>query len=229
MRKDIMIDTNTGAFIHPDNNKRRDVYRATRIEEMEAGMLHKYVYFEVVGKNIRLNKPIHLKLQYTPVMTQAYIRIGNVDDSGRVVFLRNPKNQSLWYPIMMLGKHDYVSKLPLINKDGEFTVMYNQNTSGVDFYSLSEFDFLVDGSAYQDAKVLINANKGSIYRFPTAGVGIHGFLHSSIDDSLLGSEIQRELNDDGMYVNNLIIANTDTVKLDINEINRGYDDGEKNK
>lgn len=226
-RKDIMIDIENGGFIVDNKNQQKETFPIIYIQKREEGMLERNLYFEVnVGNKSIYNEDLYFSLPYFPKQRNGFVRLIQTDALGNSSYVRNKINNSVWFEITENGNNISVSELSLISNIGRFTVRYNETTGSIDFFNMDEVDFAIGESAYQDALFLIRANKGGLYRYPSAGVGIFKYVHSSNMSEQLGKSIKDELLDDGIMVNEASINDDGDINLDFTELNKGYEEGQ---
>jgi hypothetical protein len=79
--------------------------------------------------------------------------------------------------------------------------------------TLKDGDFAVGDATYQHQAILLQAGAGEIKQYPTAGVGVEGYLLDENPATLL-REIRSQFTKDGMQVSKVSIS--PDGQLDIN-------------
>ena len=222
MRKDIIIDIHSGGFVHPSKNNEVSVAYQIENKDGEASR----IYLTTMIKKRNIEDDINVFIPYIPIESVCMLRVGFFDDSGNEIHIRNPKNNSFYFEMQGYKKPIVASELPLINRDGLFTLRYNQDTGGMEVYDMVGFDFEIKESLYQDAMLLMQLVKGGYLKHPSSGVGIQNYFNSPAKTQELGRMMIDELEDDGIRVINADIDNDNgtLISLDVDEIKLGYEE-----
>lgn len=97
-------------------------------------------------------------------------------------------------PSMLLA-----SEIPFIDSDGKLRIQLSRQDNPIFnkcyIYSSSQFDFIVDNSDDQSAKLLTICAPGHHYFHPTTGVGVTDYINSVVSHTDLGGNMVRQFSD----------------------------------
>lgn len=227
MRKDIGIDINDGSFVMKNMNDNRYIYKSNIVDKNQDDiLLDSNIYICVhIDDNVVLDKDgVFINIPYTPIEKYAYVCFSMEMDNGSIIYILNPTTNSKWFKIYSNNNHMVISKIPLINRDGNLHLIYNDN-GYMNAYDFNSYDFNISESLYQDAQTIIKNYITSNSRHPLAGVGIQKYLNSPVIDKKLSNRVLSELNSDGIIPKSVVISGG-LIALDLDEKNNslGYEE-----
>ena len=72
----------------------------------------------------------------------------------------------------------------------------------------AETDLEIGAAKYQNEVFLLKALPGSLYQYPTTGVGLIDFLHGNFENNGLAAKLQAEFESDNVIIVNAYMDST---------------------
>jgi len=67
-------------------------------------------------------------------------------------------------------------------------------------------DFKIEDSSNQEIQLLIKAQKGQFYQWPTTGFGIDSYRNASVNKDIIKSDLKQELQNDNFTVEEIVVG-----------------------
>lgn len=150
------------------------------------------------------SRGIHVRIPYTPDMRRLAVRFVIESGSGGTAYVKNPSTGKPWFPVMAEaenGTEDIpLAALPALNGNGIYRLLPREGFLAV--YSGEETDFGIGTAKAQNETFLLKASAGNLYQYPTTGVGLIDYLHSSLENNGLAAKLQSEFSADRVIIKN---------------------------
>lgn len=217
MRKDIIINFETGDLEFKDNNKDSPKLLLKPVEPKGAEDTENFCYGEVEIRHDFYKFPerkILLNIPYNAYYKRLMVRFRLESSSDLPEYIINRTNNSIWFEVVGCNREQVIlSEYILI--DPSFTYHLVPESGVVRIYSGSETDIVIKESLHANKAFLLMAFKGNLYQHLLTGVGLPEFLNGNTETSDLAIVIQKEFANDGVVVNEAWF-DTETNKLYLN-------------
>lgn len=154
---------------------------------------------------------MRVEIPYTPVYKELSVRLRLDNGTGHEEYVVNPANNRIWYPvyrkddagasrIVRLSEYDTISEVGIFNlilHDGYLAL-----------FAGAETDLEIGAAKYQNEVFLLKALPGSLYQYPTTGVGLIDFLHGNFENNGLAAKLQAEFESDNVIIVNAYMDST---------------------
>lgn len=219
MRKDIHVNTYTGDIVF------QNTYTAPSYPFRWVAEGDMYLFGEVrlpasadLGRIAR--EGVLAEIPYTPVYKPMKIRTVKYSDELHQSYVMNPVNGSEWFDAeaVMYGngrRQLKACQLPMVD-DGTYLLRMDGAEGKMEIWSGKVSDFRNIPANIQNRNLLLKCVPSNNYRYPTSGVGLIRFLHSTLNNSVLAYTLQTEFAADKVYVNSAEYdAETGELMLDL--------------
>lgn len=164
---------------------------------------------------------LHVYIPYEPVYKKLVVRLRKDGGTENPEYVLNPSDNRNWFPVYVEkaeGGYTAVrlSELPEYNAEGYFNLLLRDGYLAL--YSGAETDFQIRASKVQNEMFLLKAAAGNLYQYPSTGVGLIDYLHSSLENNGLAAKLQSEFTDDKMIIKNAYMDSaTGELLLEVEE------------
>ncbi len=202
------------------------INRARTTEQYQFSFLHfdaLYWYGEIVipvakQKSIVNDFEIRTAIGYKPAYLPLRVRLAVEHNPDNVEYILNPTNNSQWYDITHNSSEVRLSEFRNINNQDSYNLIVCNGT--LELYSGNETDLEFTEALSQNQSGLLNTSAGTLYQYPTTGVGLIDFLHGNFENTGLAQKLQSEFQNDGMTIINASMnSETGELSLEIIENN----------
>lgn len=147
---------------------------------------------------------LRVQIPYTPLYEELCVRLRYDSGNGHTEYAVNPTANTPWFTVYRQAGEELIpvrlSQLESIDAGGRFLLVV---CGGVlSLYSACETDLRFSKAKYQNEVFLLKAFPGSLYQYPTTGVGLIDFLHGNFENTGLAARLQAEFEADGMTIIN---------------------------
>lgn len=219
-RQDINMNASYGEVNLTDNLTSKAIYPFKTIREVEGLDNEHYCYGEITvpadfESQYKEGYEIHLFIPYTPEYKLLKIRLIVNGDNDRE-YIVNRSNNNYWFIVRHEDGDIRLSEYSKIDSNGMYNLILRQGE--LYLYSGAESDFIIKPSLNQNKTFLLKSLTGSLYQYPTTGVGLVNYLHGNFETSGLSVKLLQEFEADGMVINNAYMnSQTGELVLDVTE------------
>lgn len=223
-RQDINMNTSYGEVNLTDNLTSKAIYPFKTIGEVEGLDNEHYCYGEITVPadfefQYKEGYEIHLFIPYTPEYKLLKIRL-IVDGDNDREYIVNRSNNNYWFIVRHEDGDIRLSEYSKIDSKGMYNLVLRQGE--LYLYSGAESDFIIKPSLNQNKTLLLKSLTGSLYQYPTTGVGLVNYLHGNFETSGLSVKLLQEFEADRMVINNAYMnSQTGELVLDVTEKGNG--------
>lgn len=230
-RQDITMDAEYGEVETSGNIAGKTFYELRLLDSVENADNDNFRYAEIVVPvdfvaSYSDNKGIHIELPYIPDRRLFVICFEIFSGSGGTEYLRNSVSGSIWFPVVVESTSGNsaatLASLYSLNEDGIFNLLMRDGYLAI--FSGEETDFELGTAKAQNEVFLLKASAGNVYQYPTTGVGLIDFLHSSLENNGLATKLQSEFLSDNMIIKNAYM-DSETGELLLETIEKEDIDG----
>lgn len=223
-RQDINMNASYGEVNLTDNLTSKAIYSFKNIGEVEGLDNEHYCYGEITvpadfESQYKEEYEIHLFIPYTPEYKLLKIKL-IVDGDNDREYIVNRSNNNYWFIVRHEDGDIRLSEYSKIDSNGMYNLVLRQGE--LYLYSGAESDFIIKPSLNQNKTFLLKSLTGSLYQYPTTGVGLVNYLHGNFETSGLSVKLLQEFDADGMVINNAYMnSQTGELVLDVTEKGNG--------
>ena len=215
-RQDINVDAVYGELNTTDNLTSKTIYSFIFLGEVDGKNNDDYCYAEItVPPNFEMrykdDNGIHVKIPYTPEFKELMVRLRIEDGTDHIEYVLNKSNNMIWYPVY--SKNKSTIKIRSLNENYDFNLILRDGY--MELFSGHETDLIIKASMGQNESFLLKASAGSLYQYPTTGVGLLDYLHANFENTGLAQKLQSEFINDKMIIDNAYMDST-TGELHLN-------------
>ena len=224
-RQDINMDATSGEVNLTDNLTSKTIYPFMPLGELFGMDNDHYCYGEIMvpvdfeSMNVD-GYEVRLFIPYTP--EYKFLKVRFVLDTGNDnrQYVVNRSTNSYWFIVRQEEGDIRLSEYGKLNGNGICTLVLRQGKLYLD--SGAESDFIIKPSLIQNKTFLLKSLTGSLYQYPTTGVGLINYLHGNFETSGLSAKLLQEFEADGMIINNAYMnSQTGELVLDVTEKENG--------
>ena len=205
-RQDIIMNAALGEVNTTENLTGKVFYDFRLLDREDEGR----IYGEItLPADFRVRQPanvcIGVRIPYTPLYKELHVRLRLGNGNGHPEYLMNPTTNKSWYGVFREDESGVTRAIRLsqygtIHTEGLFNLILRDGYLAL--FSGAETDLTIGASKYQNEVFLLKAFPGSLYQYPTTGVGLIDFLHGNFENNGLAAKLQSEFSSDNMIIDN---------------------------
>ncbi len=221
-RQDIQIDTEYGELDTTSNLAGQSCYDFALLSDVSGVDTDNYCYGEVIipmnyQSRVTSGFEARVYIAYAPIDKVLRVRFRVDFGNDQVEYVLNPTNNSQWYEVT-LPDGGAISLATYIDlSENEY---YNLLIVGgtLHLYSGADTDLSIAAALSQNQSSLLKASAGTLYQYPTTGVGLIDYLHGNFENTGLAAKLQAEFEADNMTIINAYMDSaTGELLLEVEE------------
>lgn len=201
------------------------VYDAEWKHEMVGGSFNESIYIELGGgtaqelKNKILNTLFLVTLPYRAYSNNCYVRFTSNGTIVSSINFPTLKEMPSAFPVYanLYGRQVQLKSCATkaVSGNDSFIITVDPDLSKAIIGPSENIDLHIRTVDYQDAFLILKCRSGNLYRYPVTGVGLMDWMQSNGDYSGLSQLMTRELNKDGITVQQASISEDGHLSLNV--------------
>lgn len=221
-RQDILIDARYGELETADDVTGRVYCDFRLLEHVDGTDNERYAYGELsvpqaLAARWGEGSALYVRIPYTASYRELRLRLCVTAPGGGTEYLVNPADNRSWYTVQLPGSVPVrFSEFGALNAEGSYCLV--RRAGVLELYSGASTDLRIGAALRQNEVFLLKAAPGTLYQYPTSGVGLIDFLHGNFENTGLATRLQREFESDRMTINSAYMdSETGELLLDVTE------------
>lgn len=205
MRRDIQVNTQIGDIVLSDRNS-METYPFEWVDETDTEIRGKVTIPSTIDVLQLYTTGVKIEIPYTPVYKPVKIRVIRNFGGGTERTILNPVNHDWWHDLQTKLYHGSNERLKasqlLMVSTGGYVLQLGENEGNAYLWSDADSDLNNVRANIQNRNLLLRCIPSNSYRYPTSGVGLIRYLHSTLSQSDLADRLQSEFKADKVSIKN---------------------------